>query len=73
MRDSRVFKDEYVREHTSLEKGEIAEERSNPKLFSGTMQKMQRTVTFGGELSANKRNDNATDMLMRIRGFLMHD
>ena len=34
---------------------------------------MQRTVTFGGELSANKRNDNATDMLMRIRGFLMHD
>lgn len=56
-----------------MEKGEIAEGKRNPILFSGTMQNMQRTVTFGGELSANKRNDNATDMLMRIRGFLMHD
>ena len=54
-------------------KGESAEESGIPKPFSGTMQNMQRTVTFGGELSANKRNDNATDMLMRIRGFLMHD
>ena len=35
-----------------LEKGEIAEGRRNPKLLSGTMQKMQRTVTFCGALSA---------------------
>ena len=52
-----------------LEKGKIAEGKRIPKLFSGTMQNMQRTVTFSGELSAYKRNDYATDMLTRIRGF----
>ena len=36
------------------EKGEIAEGKRIPKLFSGTMQNMQRTVTFSGALSADK-------------------
>jgi len=54
VRNSRVSGKYYVREHIFSEKGEIAEGRSNPKLFSGTMQKMQRTVTLCGALSANK-------------------
>ena len=46
VRVSLVFEDDYVRENISSEKGEIAEGKRIPKLFSGTMQKMQRTVTF---------------------------
>ena len=52
--NSKVSEKDHVREHTFLEKGEIAEGRRNPKLLSGTMQKMQRTVTFSGALSADK-------------------
>ena len=51
------------------EKGEIAEGKRNPTLFPGTMQKMQRTVTLCGVLSANQNDNEAMDTL-RVHGFL---
>jgi hypothetical protein len=51
-----------------LEKGEIAEGKRIPKLFSGTMQNMQRTVTFSGALSADK--EFLCHGYARVHGFL---
>ena len=68
-RDSRVSEKYIVRDTGFSEKGEIAEEKRNPTLFSGTMQKMQRTVTLCGVLSANLDDNEAMDTL-RVHGFL---
>lgn len=51
-RRTRVVCSKKVREKPLQIKGEFAEGRNSPKFLSGSMQKMHRTVTFCGELSA---------------------